>query len=155
MGDPLTKPEKARSLAARMDRVYRDLWAELRRGDSNDLRQHERDLLSHVPADRGVTLRWLAEHLLLPKSTTSVLVKDLERRGLVTRRRRTDNQRELSIALTEKGVRRVSESTVLDTMQLANVFKAFPASDLDAALETLEQVVRRRQSLNSPQEAGF
>jgi DNA-binding MarR family transcriptional regulator len=154
VGDPLTTPKQARSLAARMERVYRDLWAELHRGDSDDLRQHERDLLSHLRDDAGVTLHWLADHLLLPKSTTSVLVKDLERRGFVRRERRLDNQRELSISLSDVGAQRVAEWTVLDTEELARVLVALPASELDAAIETLERVVLTRRSRRPPRGTG-
>ncbi len=145
MGDSLTKPEQAGRLAARMDRVYRDLWAVLHRGDADDLGQHELDLLSHVPVDRGVTLQWIANHLLLPKSTTSVLVKDLEGRGFLTSKRRPENQRELSITLTKQGAHRVAESTVLDTAALARVFRALSSADMLAALDTLEQVVHQRR----------
>ncbi|HEY0491885.1 MAG TPA: MarR family winged helix-turn-helix transcriptional regulator [Candidatus Dormibacteraeota bacterium] len=130
-----------------MDRIYRDLWAELHRGDTEDLGQHELDLLSHLPPDRGVTLQWLADHLLLPKSTTSVLVKDLDRRGFLSRQRRADNQREVSITLTKNGARRVAESTVLDTTALARSFEGLPPTEVSAALDTLERVVAgHRQS---------
>lgn len=132
-----------------MDRVYRDLWAELHRPDSDDLRQHERDLLSHLSAAKGTTLQWLARHLLLPKSTASILVKDLERRGFVKRERRADNQRELSITLTAKGARHVARSTLLDTTALAHLFETVAASELETALATLEEVVRSSRQLSA------
>lgn len=140
VGQPLTSPKQAKALAVRLDRVYRDLWTELHRRNSDDLRQHEAELLSHVPAEGSVTLHWLSRHLLLPKSTASVLLKALESRGFVRRERRPENQRELCITLTPVGAERVAAATVLDTGRLATVLQRLPAADLESALHTLEQV---------------
>jgi DNA-binding MarR family transcriptional regulator len=75
------------SSAEQFEDAYRRVWTELNRSDDPDLSQHERQLLHHIPATGGVTLGWLAGHLALPKSSTSVLIKSLERRGFVTRKR--------------------------------------------------------------------
>jgi hypothetical protein len=53
-----------------------------------------------------VKARRASAHLGLPKSTASVIVKGLSRRGLVRRRRDTADERHLSITLT-KGRRRI------------------------------------------------
>ena len=45
----------------------------------------------------------LAEHLALPKSTASVVVKDLERRGFVRRARDERDERRLAIVLSDAG----------------------------------------------------
>ena len=142
MGGSLTDPEAAAALAARLERIYRDLWGELHRRDEEGLRQHEAQLLSHVPAEGGVTLTWVAGHLLLPKSTASVLVRSLEDRGLVRRERRPGNQRELAITLTPEGARRVAASTLLDTAALAGALAHLSPERVEAALATLEEVVR-------------
>ncbi|HYW26032.1 MAG TPA: MarR family winged helix-turn-helix transcriptional regulator [Terriglobales bacterium] len=145
MGRTLTGPAEAAALAARLELVYRALWGELHRRDDDGLRQHEAQLLSHVPEEGGVTLTWVAGHLLLPKSTASVLVRSLEDRGLVRRERRPDNQRELAITLTPEGVRRVAASTLLDTGALAETLAKLSTERVEAALETLEEVVRVRR----------
>ena len=54
----------------------------LRNPDDPDLTQHERQFLHHVPIEGAVSLTDLARHLALPKSTASVIVKSLARRGL-------------------------------------------------------------------------
>ena len=146
MGGSLTDPEAAAALAARLERIYRDLWGELHRRDEEGLRQHEAQLLSHVPEHGGVTLTWVAGHLLLPKSTASVLVRSLEDRGLVRRERRPGNQRELAITLTPEGARRVAASTLLDTGALAQALALVSSDRVEAALETLEEVVRVRRA---------
>jgi DNA-binding MarR family transcriptional regulator len=113
------------SESAQIERAYRRLWGALHRPDTpGGLGQHERQLLAHI--GDGASLTWLTEHLLLPKSTASVLVKDLERRGYLRRRRDPDDERRLRITLTPKGRREVRDDAVLDL------------GGLDAALATLE-----------------
>ncbi len=134
----------------RLERVYRALWAGLHRGDEAGLRQPERDVLAHIPADRSVPLTWLTTHLLLPKSTASGLVKSLERQGLVTRERRAGNERELAITLTPEGARQVSAHTVLDLGRLAAALDGIDAGRLEAALATLEAIATRAGSRGTP-----
>jgi DNA-binding MarR family transcriptional regulator len=142
VGDALRK----RDLAARLERLYRDLWREFHRGDEDDLRQHERDLLSHLPTRGTVPLTWLSSHLLLPKSTASVLVKDLERRGYLTRRRRPDNERELAISLTPMGRRTVARYTVLNVQHLEQALSTVDDAELERALSLLEEIVSRHRA---------
>jgi len=93
-----------------------------------------------VPAEGGVTLGWIAQHLLLPKSTASVLVKDLERRGFVKRRRDAHDERRLAIVLTAKGRRRVEADTVLEPTQLARALDRLPERERRSLLRSLERL---------------
>jgi DNA-binding MarR family transcriptional regulator len=129
-----------RSDARRFDELYRSLWAALHRGDDPDLGQHERELLAHVPARGGVSLTALARHLLLPKSTASVIVKDLSERGMLTRARRPGNERELSIELTEEGRKRVRADTVLDLRRLSRALGALSGQERAERLALLERL---------------
>jgi DNA-binding MarR family transcriptional regulator len=115
------------------------IWGALNRNDDPDLSQHERQLLHHIPATGGVALTAVAAHLALPKSSASVLVKDLARRGFVRRVRDSVDERRLALTLTAKGRRRVQADTVLRPDALA------------AALAALPQ--RRRQGLLTGMEA--
>jgi DNA-binding MarR family transcriptional regulator len=124
----------------RFEAAYRQIWFAFNRSDDPDLSQHERQLLHHVPATGGVPLGWLAHHLALPKSTTSVLVKDLERRGFVHRRRDPDDERRLAVVLTAKGRRRVAGDTVLVLDRLAAGLAALPAATRRALLDGMEQL---------------
>jgi MarR family transcriptional regulator, organic hydroperoxide resistance regulator len=122
----------------RFERAYRRIWGALHRGDEPGLSQHERQLLHHVPAEGGVALTDLARHLLLPKSTASVLVKDLERRGFVRRRRDIRDERRLAIVLTAEGRRRVAADTVLEPESLARALAALPPSRRAALIDGFE-----------------
>ncbi|MGQ0804833.1 MAG: MarR family transcriptional regulator [Actinomycetota bacterium] len=123
----------------RFEAAYRRCWGALHRPDDPDLSQHELEVLHHVGAG-GVALTWLAGHLALPKSTTSVLVKDLERRGFLRRRRDRHDERRLAIELTSEGRRRVDADRVLDPGRLRAALRALPASERTALVTSLERV---------------
>jgi DNA-binding MarR family transcriptional regulator len=108
------------------ERDYRRIWGVLMRSDEPDLGQHERQLLHHIPPAGGVSLNWVARHLALPKSTASVLVKDLARRGFVRRTRDRHDERRLALVLTKKGADRVRADTVLQPDALAAALAALP-----------------------------
>jgi len=112
----------------------------LHRGDEPDLSQHERELLHHVPAAGGVQLGQVAWHLALPKSTASVLVKDLERRGFLVRRRDPQDERRLAITLTALGLERVRADSVLDLDGLAAALASLPEDERRALVEAMERL---------------
>jgi MarR family transcriptional regulator, organic hydroperoxide resistance regulator len=99
-----------------------------------------------VPAEGGVTLGWVADHLLLPKSSASVLVKDLERRGFVKRRRDLDDERRLAIVLTAKGRRRVEADTVLEPRRLAAALQELPERERRSLLRSLDRLAAAAES---------
>jgi DNA-binding MarR family transcriptional regulator len=132
--------------AERFERAYRRVWAALNRPDDPDLSQHERQLLHHVPASGGVALTWLAAHLGLPKSTTSVLLKDLERRGFVRRLRDADDERRLAVVLSSEGRRRVERDTVLEPARLAVALELLPAPDRAALLTGLDRLAAEAEA---------
>jgi DNA-binding MarR family transcriptional regulator len=78
---------------------------------------------------------------VLPKSTASVLVKDLERRGFILRSRDPSNERQLAIVLTAAGEARVAADTVLNLPRLATALAALGADERRALLEEFEHLV--------------
>src|ERR1700704_4315173 len=102
------------SQAEQFDQLYGRLWRALLKADTPDLSQHERQLLHHVPAEKGIPLGVVARHLGMPKSSASEQVKSLERRGFLTRRRDPEDERQLLIVLTTKGQERAASASVLD-----------------------------------------
>ena len=118
------------------------------RGDESDLSQHERQLLHHVPEEGGTPLAAIARHLALPMSTASVLVKDLERRGFLTRARDPRDERRLAIVLSEEGAARVRADTVLDTGRLARAFARLPIQERRELLRTIEKLADAGERLS-------
>jgi DNA-binding MarR family transcriptional regulator len=122
----------------RFERAFRRVWGTMHRGDDPELSQHERQLLHHVPARGGIALTVLAAHLALPKSTASVVVKDLERRGYVRRARDARDERRLAIVLSAAGRRVVEADTVLDADALGRALAALSAAERRALLGAME-----------------
>lgn len=134
-----SQPERLAE-AQRFEAAYRGIWGAHNRPDDPDLSQHERQLLHHVPGHGGVPLTWLAQHLALPKSSTSVLVKDLARRGFVERTRDPDDERRLAIVLTRKGLQRVEADTVLDLDSLGSALELLPNRTRTSLIEGMEKL---------------
>jgi DNA-binding MarR family transcriptional regulator len=122
------------------EQLYRRLWGALMKPDDPDLSQHERQLLHHIPDDGAISLGELAGHLALPKSSASVVVKSLARRGFLRRARDESDERRLRIELTAEGRRRVEADTVLEPELLAAALERLPERrrrDLLRGLEAL------------------
>jgi len=97
-------------------------------------------LLHHIPAEKGIPLGDVARHLGIPKSSASEQVKSLARRGFLTRHRDPVDDRQLSIVLTDAGVARVRQDSVLDLVRLAAALKKVSAEDRRALLTGLERL---------------
>jgi DNA-binding MarR family transcriptional regulator len=129
------------SQAEQFDLLYGRLWRVLLKADTEDLSQHERQLLHHVPAEKGIPLGAVARHLGIPKSSASEQVKSLAHRGFLTRHRDPGDERQLSIVLTDAGVARVRQDSVLDLVRLTSALKKVSAEDRRALLTGLERLV--------------
>ena len=135
----------------RFQDAFRQVWLHLRRGDDPDLSEHERQLLHHIPAaPPGVTLGEVADHLALPRSSASVLVKDLARRGFVRRARDRGDERRLALRLTAEGARRVAADSVLDPERLDTALATLPARDREALVGALERVAAAGAAAGPP-----
>jgi len=130
------------------EKLYRRLWQALRRPDDDDLSQHELQLLHHIPAPGAGTVKLveLAQHLALPKSSASVLVKNLEQRGFLRRERNPQNERELAIGLTDQGAARVAADTVLDPAGLAAALGALAKKERKGMLKALEHLAKASEA---------
>jgi DNA-binding MarR family transcriptional regulator len=91
-------------------------------------------LLRKVASDPGVSQQALAEHLSVMPSRMVALVDDLETKGIIERRRSTEDRRNYALHLTERG------RQVLD--ELARVAAAHEES-LCAALNEEERTLLR------------
>ena len=139
------------SVNDRFQRAYAEVWLSLRRGDDPDLSEHERQLLHHIPSrPPGVTLGEVADHLALPRSSASVLVKELARRGFVRRARDRRDERRLALVLTARGAQRVAASTVLDPDRLQRALRALPAAERRALVGALERVAQAATAAPRP-----
>jgi DNA-binding MarR family transcriptional regulator len=137
----------------RFDELYRRIWGALNRPDSAGLSHHQRQVLHHLGVG-PVALTWLAAHLGLPKSTTSVLVKGLAARGFVERARDPGDERRLAITLTPEGRRQVQQDTVLQPEALRKAMDALDERARAAMLSGLEQLATAAESPSRGRAAG-
>jgi DNA-binding MarR family transcriptional regulator len=139
------------SASERFQDAFAQVWLHLRRGDDPDLSEHERQLLHHIPAKApGVTLGEVADHLALPRSSASVLVKDLARRGFVRRARDRADERRLALLLTAEGARRVAADSVLDPVRLDAALGALDPSERTALVGALERLAAAGAAAGPP-----
>ncbi len=136
--------------AERFEAAYRRIWRALQRPGEPGLSAHARRLLHHVPSSGAISLTALAEHLQLPKSSTSVLVKALADRGLVTRARDTEDERRLRIALTDEGRRRLAGDTLLAPEALARALAELPERTREELLAGIEELAGVSERLAGP-----
>lgn len=137
------------SATEHFESLYRRIWGALNRPDAPDLSQHERQLLHHVPTDGVVSLTWLADHLGLPKSTASTVVKSLGQRGFVERARDPGDERRLAIALTEQGRARLGEDTVLEPQALTAALAQLSPQVRAGLLEGMEQLAAAAEAVTT------
>lgn len=118
------------------------VWGRFHRGGNapDGLGQLERDVLHHVVDDPS--LGDLIGHLGLPKSSMSVLVKRLERRGYLTRYRDPLDERRLVVRRTAQGDDLVRRDTLFERRQLARALSGLDAPLRDAMIEGLEQLAQ-------------
>jgi DNA-binding MarR family transcriptional regulator len=139
------------SASERFQAAFAQAWLHLRRGDDPDLSEHERQLLHHIPAQApGVTLGEVADHLALPRSSASVLVKDLSRRGFVRRARDRADERRLALLLTAEGARRVAADSVLDPERLDAALATLDPGERAALVDALERVAAAGAAAGPP-----
>ena len=128
------------SPAEQFDTLYGRVWRTFFKADAEDLSQHERQLLHHIPHDVGISLGDVARHLGIPKSSASEQVKSLERRGLLTRRRDPNDERRLAIVLTRRGVARLRSDSILDLVRLGAALKKLTPAERKSLFEGLDRL---------------
>lgn len=126
--------------ADRLDEAYGRVGVAIAAAPPKDLSRNDLIVLGHIAEGEGATLGWLAEHLGLPKSTTSVLVKRLERERFVRRRRHASDERRLEITLTPKGRRRVLAARALDAKALAAALQTMKRQDRATLVDAMERL---------------
>jgi DNA-binding MarR family transcriptional regulator len=93
-------------------------------------------------ADRNYRVSELAEMTAFPMSTTSFLVDSLVSKKIVSRRRRTDDRRVVSIRLTEKGRRALCEYETIFERIADRLLCTLSKDEASTLLQLLRKVVR-------------
>ena len=84
----------------------------------------------------------VARFLDCAASTASELVKRLQGKGLIARRRSDADERVVCLALTDAGRSALAEHTSLDPVKLRAGLRSLPASDQEALVRLLGELTR-------------
>jgi DNA-binding MarR family transcriptional regulator len=109
--------------------------------------EHGVEVLRRVPEESPMRLGRLAGLLGLSKGAASLMVKKLVRAGLVDRRRNPENEREVQIRLTPRGVRFLRGNPVVDGRRLVDYLRRLSSAERARIVEAL-------RALLPPEEGG-
>jgi MarR family transcriptional regulator, organic hydroperoxide resistance regulator len=88
-------------------------------------------LLQYIEKNKEATIGDLAKHLAVSHNTASEHIKRLIKKGLVTKRRSSVDERRVLVVLTEEGRRVLYRHTRLDKDKLKEIFKQMDQSDIE------------------------
>ncbi|BDG49178.1 MULTISPECIES: MarR family transcriptional regulator [Parageobacillus] len=88
-------------------------------------------LLQYIEKNKEATIGDLAKHLAVSHNTASEHIKRLMKKGLVTKRRSSVDERRVLVVLTEEGRRVLYRHTRLDKDKLKEIFKQMDQSDIE------------------------
>ena len=113
----------------------------------NRITEQQASVLDHLHATRPTTLSKLGEHMGVSRSTMSITVARLIRRGYITRRHDTDDLRRVSLMLTAAGERIKEHNTLLDPDLVQEMFGFISAAELEVALRGIERLAVSARAL--------
>ena len=106
----------------------------------NPITAHQASVLDHLDATRATTLSKLAEHMGVGRSTMSITVARLMRRGYIARRRDKVDRRRSELTLTPAGMRVREQNTVLDPALMNKMFRLMRADELEESLAAIARM---------------
>jgi len=116
--------------------------------------EHQASVLDHLHTKRPTTLSKLAEHMGVSRSTMSITVSRLVRRGYIAQKPDESDARRVDLRLTTAGLRVKEQNTILDPDLMKEMFRLVPAQELETALRGIEclakyanVLLRRRKRL--------
>ena len=111
------------------------------------LSQRDAAVLAHLDDLSPVSAGALAKHLGVGASTITEAIDHLEHVGLATRTRSSRDKRRVELRITELGIAKMQESSVLDTRRVAEVLARIPARQRPAAVRGMELVATAARAL--------
>jgi DNA-binding MarR family transcriptional regulator len=104
--------------------------------------EHQASVLDHLHPARATTMSKLAEHMGVGRSTMSITVRRLARRGYIACKRNKDDARSVYLTLTRAGARTRELNTLLDPELVAEKFNLMSPATLEGALQGMESLAK-------------
>lgn len=107
--------------------------------------------IGHLEADGPVTVKMIADHLHVSGSFITVQTGSLARRGLITKTRRADDRRHVSLVLTEEG-RQLLDRLAPRQRRVNDVqFDGLSRDEFDNLLDLVERLIESSDQARSLQ----
>lgn len=110
-----------------------------------DIKPPHLDILVNLYRFEGISQQELARKLLVGRSNMSMLLPQMEKRGLLERRPDPKDKRVLRLYLTESGRELTGRAMVIQTDIIEKTLSATPIEDCLAMAENMEKLIARLQ----------
>lgn len=105
-----------------------------------DIKPPHLDILVNLYRFEGLTQQDLARKLLVGRSNMSMLLPQMEKRGLISRRGDESDRRVLRLFLTEDGRVLTEKAMQIQTHVIDNIMKTSTLEECTAVAETMERL---------------
>ncbi len=106
-----------------------------------DIKPPHLDILVNLFRFEGISQQELARKLLVGRSNMSMLLPQMEKRGLIERRGDKQDKRVLRLYLTEEGRRVTEEAMAIQTALIDRTLSDAPIEECESIAEHMERVV--------------
>ncbi len=106
-----------------------------------DIKSPHLDILVNLFRFEGISQQELARKLLVGRSNMSMLLPQMEKRGLIERRGDKQDKRVLRLYLTEEGRRVTEEAMAIQTALIDRTLSDAPIEECESIAEHMERVV--------------
>ena len=110
------------------------------------------DILVNLYRFDGISQQELARKLLVGRSNMSMLLPQLEKRGLIERRADTKDKRILRLSLSEAGRSLTEEAMVIQTGLIDRILSQTPADRCLQVAEAMEDIIHILQTMDAETE---
>ncbi|WP_113340165.1 MarR family transcriptional regulator [Rhizobium cremeum] len=110
-----------------------------------DIKPPHLDILVNLYRFEGISQQELARKLLVGRSNMSMLLPQMEKRGLLERRPDPKDKRVLRLYLTESGRELTERAMVIQTDLIEKTLSATPIEDCLAMADNMERLIARLQ----------
>ncbi|KQW28734.1 MarR family transcriptional regulator [Rhizobium sp. Root274] len=119
-----------------------------------DIKPPHLDILINLYRFEGISQQELARKLLVGRSNMSMLLPQMEKRGLLERRPDERDKRILRLFLTADGRAVCEQAMVIQTGLIEDMLSATPLEDCTRMAETMETLIQRMMAADQTAESA-
>lgn len=119
-----------------------------------DIKPPHLDILVNLFRTPGITQQDLADKLLVGRSNLSMLLPQLEKRGLLVRRSDPQDRRVLRLELTPEGVKLTEEAIVIQSALIERTMKTATAEECNLVGEVMARIINELTQTGPGAESG-